>query len=236
MGLASQLTTDVTTILNTTWSRRNGQVVPETDNVALSNGAVDLDAVILYADLANSTKLARDFQRSTAAKVVRAYLSSMTRLVKHNGGAVRSFDGDRVMGVFVGDSKNSNAGKCALQMNYVVKDILRPKAEAKFPALKSKGFVLTHCAGVASSEVLVVRGGVRGSNDLVFIGTAPNVAAKLSEIRDGGYRSYITSEVYNFLNENSKLGSKGENMWAKTSGSVSGKSMTLYKSRWQWKP
>ena len=30
----------------------------------------------------------------------------MTQLVKSNGGEVRSFDGDRVMGIFIGDGKN----------------------------------------------------------------------------------------------------------------------------------
>lgn len=72
---------------------------------------------MLYADLAHSTKLAREFPNSMAAKIVRAYLASMTRLVNHNGGKVRSFDGDRVMGVFVGTSKNTDAAKCALNIS-----------------------------------------------------------------------------------------------------------------------
>jgi adenylate cyclase len=146
MALADTLGTEITKIFDTTWNSRDGQVVPETDDVALSNGAVKLEAVFLYADLANSTKLARTFSNSMTAKIVRAYLSSMTRLIKANGGQVRSFDGDRVMGVFVGGVKHTSAAKCALQMKYTVKKILRPKAEAKFSSLKSKGFTITHCA------------------------------------------------------------------------------------------
>ncbi len=144
-----------------------------------------------------------------AAKIVRAYLSSMTRLVKAFGGEVRSFDGDRVMGVFVGGSKNSNAAKCALKMNYAVTKILRPRAEAKSVSLKTKGFAIQHCVGVHASEVLVVRGGVRGSNDLVFVGLAPNIAAKLSDIRNSPYHSYITQTVYGRLSQETKNGSDG---------------------------
>ncbi|MDX6622216.1 MAG: hypothetical protein QOE75_148 [Solirubrobacterales bacterium] len=235
MSAASdKLSTDVRKILDTTWSIRSGQVVPKTEDVALENGAVKLDVAILYADLAHSTQLARK-DKSVAAKVVRAYLSTMTRLVNDSGGTVRSFDGDRVMGIFIGGSKNSNAAKCALKMNYVVKEILVPQAKAKFTSLKD--FNLTHCAGVSRSEVLVVRGGVRGSNDLVFVGSAPNIAAKLSEIRDGNYRSYIDWKVHQYLRDDAKYGGKDKkHMWIKTKRTIAGAEWELYRSSWQWTP
>ena len=234
MSAASdKLSSDVRKILATTWATRTGQVVPKTEDVALENGAVKLDVVILYADLAHSTQLARK-DRSVAAKIVRAYLSTMTRLVNDCGGTVRSFDGDRVMGIFIGGSKNSNAAKCALKMNWVVKEVLAPQAKAKFSSLKD--FNITHCAGVSGSQVLVVRGGVRGSNDLVFVGSAPNIAAKLSEIRDGGYRSYIDWEVHKYLNDASKYGKDKKHTWVKTSRKIAGAEWDLYKSSWQWTP
>ena len=102
MSAASdKLGSDVRKILDTTWSVRSGQVVPKTEDVALENGAVKLDVAILYADLAHSTQLARK-NKSVAAKVVRAYLSTMTRLVNDSGGTVRSFDGDRDRPPFTG--------------------------------------------------------------------------------------------------------------------------------------
>jgi adenylate cyclase len=173
MASASKLENDIATILNAVWNIRDGIVVPETDDVALANGAVRLEAVFLYADLFHSTELQRKFDDRMVAKIVRAYLSSMSQLIKGHGGQVRSFDGDRVMGVFIGEAKNSNAAKCGLKMKYAVDKILRPKVEAKFTSLTTKGFAIRHCAGVARSQVLVVRGGVRGNNDLVFIETAP---------------------------------------------------------------
>lgn len=176
------------------------------------------------------------FNRSAAAKIVRAYLSSMTRLVNSSGGVVRSFDGDRVMGIFIGNLKNSNAAECALKMNYLVTKILRPKAEAKFPSLISKGFKLKHCVGVSRSDVLVVRGGVRGSNDLVFVGVAPNIAAKLSEVRNSHWNSYITKAVYTRLSDDAKFSSSGENMWTNVTREIAGKSWSVYKSSWWRKP
>jgi class 3 adenylate cyclase len=235
MGLAEKLDSDIATIFRTTWKTRDGAVVPTTEDVVLKDGAVKLEAVVLYADLFHSTELARQFSRSVAAKIVRAYLSSMTQLIKALGGEVRSFDGDRVMGVFVGDSKNSNAAKCALKMKYVVENTLRPKAEAQFPSLKDKGFKIQHCVGVANSSVFVVRGGVRGSNDLVFIGSSPNIAAKLSEIRNPPYFSYITWNVYKYLNDDAKF-SDGKNMWDERKIKLAGDEWDCYRSSWWWKP
>jgi adenylate cyclase len=214
MGAAGDIRTNTDAILSTAWNRRTGQVVPKTDDVALKNGAVDLEAAVLYADLAKSTELAGTFQRTTAAKIVRAYLSAMTRLITYHGGEIRSFDGDRVMGVFVGGNKNTSAAKCALRMNWALTKVLRPKAEAKFPSLKKSGFVLEHCVGVHRSDLLVVRGGIRDNSDLVFIGTAPNLAAKLSDIRNAPYRSYITWHVYDKLGKSAKIDAKtGRSFW-----------------------
>lgn len=232
MATLDEVETDIGKIFTATWNIRDGEVVPKTEDVALSNGAVKLEAVLLYADLAASTKLARQFSKTMVAKVVRAYLSSMTRLINDAGGSVRSFDGDRVMGVFVGNSKNSNAANCALRMNYVVTRVLRPKAEDQFSSLKTKGFTIAHCAGLHRSEVLVVRGGVRGSNDLIFVGSAPNLAAKLSDIRNSPWHTYITHAVYGRLNANAKFGSDGRNMWTFVKLKIGDETWDCYKSTW----
>ncbi len=235
MGITSKLEIDISTVFNTTWNTRNGTVVPSTDDVALSNGAVKLDAVVVYADLFHSTELTRKLDRSVAAKVVRAYLSSMTQVMKARGGEVRSFDGDRVMGVFVGNAKNTAAAKCALQMKYVVEKELRPKAEAKFPSLASSDFKIEHCVGVAGSPAFVVRGGVRGTNDLVFVGSAPNIAAKLSAIRNPPYHSYITWDVYENMKEEAKY-ADGKNMWKEARVPLAGETWQCFRSSWHWQP
>lgn len=237
MSTANDISSTIDTIFNTAWSERDGTVVPNTEDVALLNGAVKLDAVFLYADLADSTALVRTFSQSMAAKIIRAYLASMTRLIRHHDGEIRSFDGDRVMGVFVGDSKNSNAAKCALEMEHVVTKVLRPKAEAKFPSLTEKGFVIRHGVGIHSSKVTVVRAGIRGHNDLVFVGSAPNLAAKLSDIRDGSYRINITHVVYKKLNKDAKFSrGTGEDMWVAVKRKLGGETWACYKSSWRRSP
>ncbi|MFD8288072.1 adenylate/guanylate cyclase domain-containing protein [Streptomyces lavendulae] len=217
------------------WNSRKGNVVPETEDVSLSNGAVEVDAVYLYADLANSTSLAQDFTDTTAAKVIRAYLDATCRVIRARGGKIRSFDGDRVMAVFMGPTKNTDAAKCALQINYAVTKIVRPKAEANLSSLKTQGFEIKHCVGIDSGKALIVRGGVRGSNDLVSIGRAPNVAAKLSDVRNGNYHTYITRDVYNDMVDSVKTSKDGRSLWeGPYTREIGGKTITVYRSSWTW--
>ncbi|MGQ4732578.1 adenylate/guanylate cyclase domain-containing protein [Streptomyces sp. Ju416(a)] len=235
MGLAEDVEKAVTSVVCSNWNTRNGVVVPETEDVSLSNGAVEVDAVYLYADLADSTSLARDFTRTTAAKVIRAYLDAACRVIRARGGKIRSFDGDRVMAIFMGSTKNTDAAKCALQINYAVQKIVRPKAEANLSSLKTQGFEIKHCVGIDSGKALIVRGGVRGNNDLVSIGRAPNIAAKLSDIRNGDYRTYVTKDVYNDMLGSAKTSSDGRSMWeGPFTREVGGEKITVYKSTWRW--
>jgi class 3 adenylate cyclase len=236
MGLAEEIDKAVTTVVCSDWDVRKGTVVPTTGSVALKNGAVEVDAVYLYADMADSTKLARDFKKKTAAKVIRCYLDAVSRVIIARGGEIRSFDGDRVMAIFMGNAKNSVAAQCALNIHYAVEKIVRPVVEANLSSLVTNGYKLSHCVGIASGPALIVRGGVRNNNDLVSIGRAPNVAAKLSDIRDGGYRTYITQSVFNVLNDGSKY-SNGKIMWdGPLVRNVGGEEMKVYRSSWYWKP
>lgn len=238
MGLADEVTQAVTDVVCSDWDVRKGTVVPSTADVKLKNGAVEVDAVYLYADLADSTGLARDFTKKTAAKVIRSYLDATCRVIKARGGEIRSFDGDRVMAIFMGSSKNTDAAKCALQINHAVTKIVKPKVEANLPSIKTLGFEVKHCVGIDAGTALIVRGGVRGSNDLVSIGRAPNVAAKLSDIRNGKYRTYITEAVFkNMLDSSKYSGTGGEKklMWeGPYTREVGGESLTVYKSGWTW--
>jgi len=192
---------------------------------------------VLYADLVQSSKLGTDFQQKTAARIFQSFLYCMCRLVTEHGGTITSFDGDRIMGIFVGDSKNTSAAKCALKMNYVVMNIIKPKLLKHFASLQKEGFEISHCVGVDTSSILAVRAGQRGSNDLVWVGRAPNLAAKLSDIRNPPYTSYITADVFFKLNESTIYGGKEKKlMWEERSYNYLGESITVYRSSWWWEP
>jgi class 3 adenylate cyclase len=166
--ISSQVEAAVQSTLDTVWDIRTGQVVPSTDTVKLSDGAVKVNATYLYADLAGSSQAAQTFYVEVTAKIIRSYVTAAVRIIRQKGGEIRSFDGDRVMGVFIGESKNTNAVRAALGINWAVQAVLRPKFDAKWPDLKDN-YVLGHGVGVETGEALIVRAGVRDNNDLVLV-------------------------------------------------------------------
>lgn len=237
MALADELSNDVQSIINTAWKTRKGQKVPSSQDVALAGGAVELDATFLYADLADSSKMAKELDRRVAAKILKSFLASVCRLIRARNGTIVSFDGDRVMGVFVGDSKNSDATKCALQIKYTVHEIIRKKFENQYESVDDASFRINYGVGIDTGTVLAVRAGARGANDLIWIGRPPNLAAKLSDLRESPYTTFITASVYNVINDKSKYGGDPKvDMWERRTWNFLGESKVVYSSSWHWKP
>jgi class 3 adenylate cyclase len=236
MAIKDDLITDVDSTITTTWNIRDGRVVPGTDGITLNGGAVKLSAAYLYADLANSSLMAKTLDPRVTAKILKAFLSTSTRLIRHKGGTVVSFDGDRVLGIFVGDTKVTNAAECALKINWAVTNLIRPKFENKYSTVANAPFTISHGVGIDSGEVLIVRAGARNANDLISIGRGPNLAAKLSDIRDGKFRTFLTRSSYDVMMDSSKLSSDRRNMWTVGSYDYKGERVEIVKSGWTWVP
>ncbi|HEY0313828.1 MAG TPA: adenylate/guanylate cyclase domain-containing protein [Allosphingosinicella sp.] len=224
----------VDTLFDTNFDQRDGRVVPTTADVALKNGAVKIDATFLYADLAGSAKLSDSCAWTTTAKVIRAFLDCATRLIVKHGGHIRSFDGDRVMGVFMGDSKNSSASICGREIHWAVRKVIHPKAHERFKSIRDNGIEIRHGVGIDTGEVRAVRSGIRDNNDLIWIGKAASFSAKLSDVRDVGNHTYVSSRVYNKLSEVAKFAEDGKNMWSSATFEFANKTETVYKSN-HWK-
>lgn len=67
MGLKDDLEVEIATIFRSKWTERDGETVPEAENLKLGNDAVKLNATVLYADLADSTALVDGYKRFFAA-------------------------------------------------------------------------------------------------------------------------------------------------------------------------
>jgi class 3 adenylate cyclase len=233
---SDELIAEVDKTVRESWTTRDGQVVPETDNLRMANDRVELDAVLLYADLAGSTEMAVRNQ-VIAAEIFKSYLRGVTRIIRSNGGEVRSFDGDRVMGVFIGGVKNTNAVKSGLQINWFFRNALVPNFKS-FYGDKVNDYNFDQTVGIDASKIHVARGGVRANNDLIWVGRAPNVAAKLSGIRKSK-KTLITKTVYDSMQPSTRTGGTPEqNMWTQLSWAAGEPYGTkeLYGSSWTWVP
>ena len=185
---------------------------------------------VLYADLDDSTNLVDRYKPEFAAKIYKAYLSCAAKVIRSEDGVITSYDGDRIMAVYIGDLKNTKAVRSALKINYVVTKIINPILKERYPKTKYR---VKQVVGVDSSNLFVARTGIRNSNDLVWVGRAANYAAKLCSLSPD-YPTRITASVYNNMLESVKYSSDKRSMWERFTWNNMN-SMTIYRSNWWWK-
>ncbi len=228
MGFKDDLQKEVAAIFRAQWEERDGTVVPSDDSLNLGNDAVKLDATVLYADLADSTTLVDNHSASFAAEIYKTFLHCAAKIIRSEGGIITAYDGDRIMAVYIGDSKNTSAVRSAMKINYAVQYIINPATQVQYSSNK---YILQHVVGIDTSELFVSKTGVRGANDLVWVGRAANYAAKLATLPET-YATYITQEIYNNIHQSVKI-SEGRPMWESVSWNTFD-NRTIYRSTWRW--
>jgi class 3 adenylate cyclase len=225
MGLADDLRAEIATTLRSQWTIREGEVIPDTPDIKLGNEGVTLNATVMYADIDGSTNMVDAKTATFAAEVYKSYLLCAARLIRSEGGTITAYDGDRVMAVFIGDSKNTSAVRCGLKIKSAVLEIINPAIKLQY----NSDFQLKQVVGIDTSKLLVARTGIRGSNDLVWVGPAANHAAKLSSISEQPYATFVSSGIYENMHASVKQ-TNGTDMWE--SRTWQGK--TVYRSSWYW--
>ena len=229
MSLKEDLESEVKQIFKEQWTVETTKSVPDPDQLRLSNHAKDLEtATVLYADLDGSTNMVDNHDWTFSAEIYKAYLRCSARIIAAEDGVVTAYDGDRIMAVFTGESKNTNAVRAAMKFNHAVVKIIRPAISAQYP---NKDFTLKHVVGVDTSQLRAARIGVRGYNDLVWIGRAANYAAKLTSLSETPL--WITKAVYDVMNKDVKYASDGREMWEKRSWTAMN-NMEIYRSDWMY--
>jgi class 3 adenylate cyclase len=230
MGLKEDLTAEVKKTLAEQWETQTATDVPDPEDLRLNaNHAKDFEkgATILYADLDGSTNMVDKYPWWFSAEIYKIYLRCASEIVRNENGVISAYDGDRVMGVYTGDSKNTSAVRTALKINWAVEEIIRPAIKAQYP---DKDFLLKHVIGVDTSRLRTARIGVKGDNDLVWVGRAANYAAKLCALSEKPL--WITKAIYDNMHNDVKF-SNSKLMWdARTWTSMNG--MQIYCSTYRW--
>lgn len=230
MSLKERLESDVGRTFREQWEVQMTSAPPAPQDLRLgSNHAKDLEhATILYADLDGSTNMVDQYDWTFSAEVYKTFLRCAADIIRDEGGIITAYDGDRIMAVFTGKSKNTSAVRCALKINYAVSHIIQPALDKQYP---QKTFTLKHVVGIDTSRLRTARTGVRGDNDLVWIGRAANYAAKLTSLP--GMATWITKAVYDQMSAEVKISGE-RNMWTEHTWTQMG-NMAIYGSRFFWR-
>lgn len=208
MAFKEDLESEVKQILREQWTVEDAKSIPDPDQLRLSNHAKNIDsAVVMYADLNGSTGMVNSFPWTFSAEVYKIYLRCAARIISAENGVITAYDGDRIMAIFVGENKNTRAVRSAMKINNAVIQIIQPAIEQQYPERK---FTLEHVIGIDSSQLRASRIGVRGYNDLVWIGRAANYAAKLTVFSEKSL--WITKAVYDSMHDSVRH-FNGTNIW-----------------------
>lgn len=231
MGILSDLQAHAEETFRSRWETREGRVVPAPTDLKLSNDTVEFErATVLYADLSSSTTMVNTLGWMKAAEIYKSFLFCSGKIIRESEGIITSYDGDRVMGIFIGDMQTTNAAKCALKINWAVLSIINPALNKQY---SDNTFKVTQVVGIDTSPLRAARTGVRGDNDIVWVGRAANYAAKLTEIKLSE-RSWITADGYSKLADEAKHGGiPKQDMWKRYSWTQQD-NLPVYGSTWWW--
>jgi class 3 adenylate cyclase len=225
MGLKEDLKSEVAAVFASAWTERDGNVVPADNSIKLSNDGVNIDATVLYADMADSTALVDGQSKIFAAEIYKTYLRCAAKIIVSEGGAITAYDGDRIMAVYIEGAKNTAAVRTALKINYARLEIIIPALRKQYP---NNNYTPMHVVGIDTSKLFVARTGIRGSNDLVWVGRSANYAAKLTTLSHA-YATYITNPVYAAMLDEVKT-TNGTSMWI----ALNWNGQTIHGSTWRW--
>lgn len=228
MALSDDLKSQVATIFRNAWVTTSGRVVPAPSSVGLGNQAIEFDeAVVLYADLDGSTDMVNKKTWQFSAEIYKNYLHCAAKIIKSEDGVITAYDGDRIMAVFIGERMRSRAAQAGLRLNNAVRHIINPAIKHQYP---KSDFVLKHVVGIDVSSIRAARTGVRGDNDLVWVGRAANYAAKLTSLSSDNLQIWVTDDVYQRLAADVKH-CDGKSVW-ETRIWTDMNNMPIYGSNW----
>lgn len=185
--------------------------VPNIDDsrITFGNKGLKFKATTLYIDMRGSTSVLNKHNRTTVAKIHRAYFHTIVTIAKSLGGEVRSFNGDGMLVFFQGTTKKtlSNAVEAAMKMSWMLSS-----SDSAVKKKMEKYSTVDFGIGIDYGNIVCAKVGIAGANnrDLVWIGNAVNKAVKIGDMLHGNIG--ISTIVYDNLLDRVKYVTE-KNFW-----------------------
>jgi len=164
-------------------------------SITFGNKGSILSGTALHIDLRNSTMIMKKHHKDTIAKIHKAYLHIVAKIVSSHNGCIRSFNGDGVLVFFPGNTVGTikNAVMSAMKIAH----LLTVECKSNFEQYDALDFGI----GIHHGEMLVVKTGLAGdnNNDLLWIGDPVNFAVKMGDMACSPKHIRISYIVHNNL-------------------------------------
>ncbi len=194
------------------------------------------DVVVVFADLANSTKLGFDKYVNSSASIYEAATGGAVRCLTDYSPNFVDIQGDGAFALFHGERCWEGAFCAAVTVKTFSELHLVPLIEKHHPKSPATGFRV----GMAAGTLAVKRVGVRGTNEPVWAGKPVNWAAKCAGAAEI-HELVVTERVWNKLKGNDYVrwacGCNGgtSDLWSSTRVSrLPSEDWTCFALRSQW--
>lgn len=198
MSLGDDIKTKVADYLEGDYEVTDAKVIPSVDDVPFGKVAKKMNLCVFYIDLRRSTDLLFLHNKQTAGKIHKSFLYTVSTVIRHFDGLIRSFNGDSLLAFWPAFDK-SQITSC-VRAAMTVKWLLHVELSSLFETYEKLDFGI----GVDWGEVFMVRAGLprdANNNDLVFMGRCVNFAVVIGEQAKGPDHVEISAITYSNLED-----------------------------------
>jgi len=193
MSITDDIKNNVTDYLEGDYEVTDAKVIPSVEDVTFGKVAKKMNLCVFYIDLRHSTDLLFLHNKQTAGKIHRSFLYTVSTVIRHFNGQMRSFNGDSLLAFWPAFYK-SELTSC-VRAAMTVKWFLDLELSPLFETYEKLDFGI----GIDWGEVFIVRAGLprdANINDLVFMGRCVNFAVVIGQQAKGPYHVEISEITY----------------------------------------
>lgn len=217
MSLGEEIKEKVEGYMGSSYESTDAVVVPDKQSIGFGAKAKNIKVgVVLYADIRGSRDLLSNGTPLSAARAHKSFLYAAAKCVRDQNGELRSFNGDSLIAIFMGENAAVRAVRSAMKIKGAVVNIIDPILEKKTNKKLNFGI------GVAQGKILVVKSGVAGDEiyqDLIWVGWPTYHAFEYGDKARSPKNIWISKNVYSEIKDTNDVRfSDGEDMWVYNDG------------------
>lgn len=235
MGLKDEISNRINTIFDEDYDIKEGTVIPTRTSLTFGATAKKVKLQVLYIDMRGSKKLLENHHALSVLKTHKAFLYTIAKIIRSQGGEPRSFNGDSVLAFWAGNEieKAKSAVISAMKISYMLQKVINPKIYSKYNETLDFGI------GVDQGELLIGKSGIGGDpdfQDLIWLGNATYNAHCFGETARKPYPIWLSFGVhYDIKDDDSMiLGDDGKNMWIPSVEKLAIGETLVYKTNYHW--
>lgn len=232
MGFSEDIKEMVNGFLTSTYDITDANVVPDKDSLTFGATAKTMNATSLFIDMRGSRQVLSNGTALQSCRVHKSFLHIASKCIRNRDGDLRSFNGDSVMAFFKGDDADKKAVKAAMNMKYLISEIMNPLLE------ENNLTKINYGIGIGRGDIHVIKSGVAGDamhQDLIWIGWPVYHAFEYANKARAPKNIWISKNVFDQIKGDDTMRySDGKTIWSYEDLKFSFGEARVYQTSYHW--